>query len=766
MGRKTNRQRGKRKGRVSEDGPFFTRSPLSDIPKDVLKPAIIEMGKKAASSLPEIREKVIAAFERCSPLYFLTGIAQSALMTGVREDGSFARRKGEKKLEQFHVELAQALFLSFKKEDVRWDGLRPQAVQECADLIYDYSMAFQQSRLAGLEGADEESLALLNVQERIRLHTVAVRNWGYYLQVIEILKKLYSPLDAELVKIHGVTATGLIDTFDYILRSIERESNIFMKKMRKIFSHKKNNAIIRAYHEEFELKNADKFCDMAANWSHQQLMLAIVTHAQLLAEDIYTFSRDELDEEFGSDGFDADKALSLLSIPFGGLADYEKDRLFLSNPVWEKPIISSGDGIFHCFMPQLFFSHSFHIFGNLFDGDAKAKVAHATRRAKFLEEEIAKSFQGAFGDHTLETNVKWQQGDDTFESDLLIVIDTRLFIVEAKSHRISWPALRGAPDRVKRHVKELLLEPALQADRLKGNLERMTRGEGGNFRIFSNIDFSSIKHISTLSITLDDFATIQSNLQPLCDAGLIGLNAPLSVSMSLADLQSIFHILESDVERMHYLTRREELQHTLSYLADELDLLGVYLQTGFDLGEAEAGHVGIVSVGMSETIDHYFQLLDQGLPASKPKRKMTPWFQDMKDRLSAVRPRGWTEAASMLMSVGIDDQKGIERHFTRVRNALKKVPPSTPGKLNTTAVIPPAWRKHGLAFVAFHEAERQDRHAIMENSSLLVFEQSNAEQCLVVACDLNGLDYPYSTLGVFERPADLPASPSPDAVPA
>ena len=80
--------------------------------------------------------------------------------------------------------------------------------------------------------------------------------------------------------------------------------------------------------------------------------------------------------------------------------------------------------------------------------------------------------------------------------------------------------------------------------------------------------------------------------------------------------------------------REQRIQETVVYLGDELDLLGLYLATGLDLGDFEKGERSIIAVGMSGKIDQYFQARDQGLARQLPRRKMGKWLVDIVTRLT------------------------------------------------------------------------------------------------------------------------------------
>jgi hypothetical protein len=94
----------------------------------------------------------------------------------------------------------------------------------------------------------------------------------------------------------------------------------------------------------------------------------------------------------------------------------------------------------------------------------------------------------------------------------------------------------------------------------------------------------------------------------------------LAPCMLLADLEIVFDILELTALKIHYLKRRSELEANMNYMADEMDLLGFYLLTGFNIGEAEFSNNRFQLTGMSKNIDDYYTSLDNDIPATSPNR--------------------------------------------------------------------------------------------------------------------------------------------------
>jgi hypothetical protein len=85
-------------------------------------------------------------------------------------------------------------------------------------------------------------------------------------------------------------------------------------------------------------------------------------------------------------------------------------------------------------------------------------------------------------------------------------------IVEDKSAALSASGLRGAPDRIKRHIQDLILAPSEQSTRFE-NLIRAA--QGGDVAAIESLKplglpLDAIDRILRVSVTLDDFSVLSS----------------------------------------------------------------------------------------------------------------------------------------------------------------------------------------------------------------------------------------------------------------
>jgi hypothetical protein len=541
-----------------------------------------------------------------------------------------------------------------------------------------------------------------------------------------------------------------------MLRSIEENTNSYFDKLSAVATQSTKRDMLREYARQFGIPEDGVLpllkTIQSQHWSRNNVIALILSHSALFVCDFYRFQVQEVARWIGSPEAKVALGLDSLALTFGDLELSEIDRVFLGNPIWQRPLIKVGAQEFFCFLPQLFPAFCFQIFDSFFSVEEDTLSKYSDRRSDFLETEIASLFENAFGAQTVLLNEKWKYDGVEYETDCLVQIDSQLFIVEAKAHKVSWPALRGAPDRLKRHIRDLFVGPAIQSKRLEDAIREWQAGHNTKLKLNAKIDLRAVRDITRLSITLEDLAMILSNLKDVSGPGVLGENFPMAVTMTLADLGVVLDILDNPADRMFYLQRRGELQETMSYAADEIDLLGTYLQMSLDFGNMEGGKDHIIAYGMSKVIDDYFQSLDAGISVPKPKRRMTKWFEDIRDALATRKPHRWTEAVIALLSIDYDGQVEIERHFSGIRRKLSKSDVRVGDEEDLTVALPPVWRKVGFACAAFRKSEEQKRHAKMEKGAGVVFEQSPARRCLVLAMDVEGQKYPYATLAIFDRP--------------
>jgi hypothetical protein len=172
----------------------------------------------------------------------------------------------------------------------------------------------------------------------------------------------------------------------------------------------------------------------------------------------------QISAETGCEPEVVNKILQKLSLAPGALVGNNVEHFLMTNPVWEKPGLSFA-GDFYFIVPMAIFSH-IHLIMRSLIREAEILPALEKRRSKFLESELIETFKTVITDGAYHPNFTGKYKGTDFETDLVIKIDRVLVIAEAKSAALSIEALRGAKDRIKRHIDDLVVDPSEQSARI------------------------------------------------------------------------------------------------------------------------------------------------------------------------------------------------------------------------------------------------------------------------------------------------------------
>jgi hypothetical protein len=731
--------------------------PFSQVPQDILIKGLIETAKSSREEFPLQLTAIVNLIRSVNPLQVIATLSAYGMTMSVTDGGRMRPLHKNRKFNQSHIELLQAISLQVRIDELNSTPPTSETIQNLFDTLPDLGDSFRLQRMAVLEqerSEEQKSVGLL--QEHLRLHTQGVRNWGYFKRVVGLTRRLCDTTGPLFQKHLGITASDLVNVFEFLLERLERLMTARMHELREIFSQTTPGKIIRNY---YALN--PNFKDTAAelleftkskNLSLEQIKSLILSHSELTLANAPTFSSHELSRHLNLPTDSISLALDKLSLSFGDLANLKATSFFLDNPVWRKPIIKLSDTSYFCAMPQVFFSFIFQILETLLDGDELARSSYHARKAEFLESEIAELFGRAFPGCTLVQNYKWLNDEKEYENDLLVRVDSHLLLVEAKSGLISWPALRGAPERAKRHVEELLFAPSDQSLRLATQIAEVIKTPALRDTLLPNfpIPLTPITTILRLSVTLEDFAVLQSNLHLVKQAGWVAEDHPLSTSILLADLEIVFDVLEPTAQKIHYLQRRTELEANMIHLGDEMDLLGFYLASGFNIGNAEFDGAKLQLTGMSRAIDQYYSALDNDIQKTKPRLKLSQWWADICNKLEEVQFATWSEVANILLSFSFPEQQQAEKAFKRIKKHVFKNWRNN-NHLCSITIIPNMHRSNALGLFAFRDREREHRYKRMRNIAGQIFQNAHVQRCVILGVNIDEAHYPYSTLAIFYR---------------
>ena len=400
----------------------------------------------------------------------------------------------------------------------------------------------------------------------------------------------------------------------------------------------------------------------------------------------------------------------------------------------------------------MFFSHVHRIVERLAT-EASLKTELENRRAVYLEDQLVKVIRKGLPGAKLTPSAKWKVGDELFETDLLATIDRTVLIAEAKSNRLTVSGLRGAPGRVKRHVEDMIVYPSVQSARLEILIAEAQKGNTEADIIVRKlgIDPTIVDQVIRVSITLDDFSILSSAESDLKEIGWVPPDHKLAPTILIADLVCLVDILDNPLLLLHYLSERIHLQKSFSLLGDELDFLGLYLETGFNIAGLREEDSIFSPSGMSEQLDRYYTSKDAGIALPKPKAKLRPLFAHTIKKLADRRSNGWTTAGLHMLSVADpDEQKKIETKLVQLRGMVRRNY-RDPNHLNHVQINPPEGRKAQVAFYLFPEALRASSRKIMEQLAAQILNEDDTTKAIVFGRSTERWEEPYEAVVVVKR---------------
>lgn len=757
------KSRGRKKKKKSPPakarGLTFNRLPqLSPEEHAAFKDAALAYARDQPATFDQQVEVIERILKNVDVLQMLSLAASYGLQGLMGEDGvqtpnPFSREG----FSQHHLELCQAMALRLPPDQYHGNPLVGSELETLVKALRSIADAFAFQRLVQIDQADfDEKHLLVQIQERLRLHTQVVRNWGNFGQVVDHSKRLYCGLDDKFQSAFGMTASQLVELFHGLVLKVEKQSSERLEMLSRVFNPalKLDQMVAKYFELNPELIGTPEtfLAALPDGFTRSNLMALIFNHSDLRVGEFYTLTSIEAARIVGAPVKSIEHLFELLSHRPGELANCRIDHMLLDNPVWAKPIIRLSDGSYFVAMPQAFFSHVHRVFAHLC---AQIKIDNALEkcRSSFLESELDRIIRIAFPDAKVISNVKWSLGTDQFETDTVAIIDRTLIIAEAKSGTISDPALRGAPQRAKRHVDELVVHPSQQSARLARTMEAAQQGDLDAQKALKNVGLwpLDINRFVRLTVTLDDFSVIASAEKELKRVGWVDAQHDLAPAMTAADLEMVCEILD-EASLIHYFSERARLQKRFEILADEIDWLGFYLETGFAFAASEKSELdGLILTGLSDPIDVYTTARDHGVEKTKPTPRRSKLWTEILHELARRQMPGWIEASiALLRAASPDEQKKVERAFrkliTNVSREWKK-----PHRKNGLTISPAFDDAIAIVLFAHPGVSLEEQRAEALGFSGQCFENSLTKTCLVIGFNSEKPKAPFDYLTFVAR---------------
>ena len=660
-------------------------------------------------------------------------------------------------VQQYHVEILQALALTLSEGEWGRRPVTPDVVQAVFDAIVELGDVYQKMRQSALKTeCNREQQAVMALRDRLQTHTRIIRNWGYRTDMVEYSKDLYGPLDSNFQDHYGFSATDIIEVTITLIRIMENRAaehwtvanEILRSQNLHQLAHRFIAKFPKLYGDPEEFVNVmkeDEHIDIVESrlWS---LMDTKLVH-------LFLFDGEKIAEESGRSIETVNRVLDMLSIQPGDLDRDEMSEFFLNNPISVSPGINVG-GEYLFPMPQIGLVHIHDILRSLAGASGFVEKIHK-RRAIFLEERVKETFQTILPTARLTQNVQWRFDGAHYETDLLCTVDRIVLIVEAKSGALTVQGLRGLPKRVNSHIQDLVVKPAEQSSRLE---ELIWRARAGDTAAISTvcplgIQPNNVESVIRISVTIDDFSMMAIAERELKAAGWVPPELQLAPTLTYANLACVADLLQEPAYFLHYFAERTRSQKLIDLVGDEMDLLGLYLETGFNLDENVLEGGPLITSGLSRPIDNYYNSADAGVEVKKPRPKIHHKLEQIVLQIQSRHREGSTTKALDLLRIGnLEEQRAIFRKIEKLRKRVARTY-RDPEHICSLVVHPPAHRDGFVIFYVYPDAIAERRYEVVQQLAEAQFAIQDRSHCVVVGKKIEDWDNPYTFVAVCKRPA-------------
>lgn len=709
---------------------------------------LAEAQSKGKSAEALQRESFLKLRDICCRFNQIELLARLA-MVAIVEQSDFGSPKFDPKLFPYELEILQAVALStdFKPD---WNQRTiAKAIHDAILLVRENSTAFKEKSFLNLSG-DSKQDKVAALLDRIRVTTQTVRGARHAFQTRAYLGDLAAALDGRFQEQLGFTASDIITLFENTGSEIGNKLTQLRARSRRWMSANDPQACLA----HFLADNPESLLHpLVAEVSSGSIDISRMkgTLFAIFEESLanaFMIGPSELPPTRGKHTLW--KALDLISHEFGDIDSKVIDHLHLSNPVLAKPLVLDTTGNRYLFCTQTTFSNLVEILDVFAASKPKLIQAIEAFKASWLEAKTCALLTAAFPSGAAYAAARWKDLDGkNGETDCVLSIDKTVGLFEAKSGKITAPAKRGAPERLKRQIDELLVGPSRQSARF----EKLLRSSPGAVNLATKtgkvtLDASELREVFRINVLFDTIGPLSTSTRRLVEAGFIDKAEPMAPCMSVFELETILDLLPDQISKLHYLRRRCELERDALIEADEMDLIALYLESSFSIGDVAFKKEGISVYGWSDRVAKLYD--HEGRRAkTSVKLKRTPMWDRLLKSIEQNAPVGWTRFGFRLCETRYADQWTIQKIKSRIMKKAHKV---KFGQAVQTGVYSP--EDNSLMPIALCVGNRVSEFGVFshsETAARAVMETASMNEALVLYWDCAEADLPYKFIGTFKR---------------
>jgi hypothetical protein len=549
--------------------------------------------------------------------------------------------------------------------------------------------------------ASDPASTFRQLQFIMRMHELTLRNPAYEHHLHEVLEGLFRPFEAALVASIGFSVDDVIRLTDAIPQRINR---LFVERLdRARESLQKMERVVRNARkqprcgpdahdiglgmDEEVLKHAAIIHELARRPPKEAIhsLRALATEWVFFGSaSICSFTVEDLAHNAGVSTECTAAFASALAIEFG---DVKTDFVEPSptHPLRTHPLVHHADR-YLCPAPMLLKWPIQPAFEATLKGiGGPLWERYQKHRHDWLLNTAVKLLQRTMPTAEFATNLLYNVDDDRAkqaELDALGRYDSLVFLIEAKGADVTEPARRGAPDRLRRDLEEVIAKSHAQAVRAKAYLSgrpeaRFRRAHGGPDVL---IPVDTVRDVILISVSLAPLGHLTGLLHADSALGFFR-DGEYSWVVSLYDLMVITDVIDLPPVFPHYAKRRVHTARLgLLKALDELDIFSYYLAEGLYLDDVASAlrsggqNASFGLMSYTSGFDDYYAYVTgvRRTPAPKPTPRLNPELRAILERLERSGFPGRLDAAMAILDLDDRGRKDFLRHVKKARQISQR----------------------------------------------------------------------------------------------
>ncbi len=495
---------------------------------------------------------------------------------------------------------------------------------------------------------------------KTRLESLAVRGSGYVEHLVRVLHGCLDPFERECRRLLGFTAAealtltyGIVDLISDRIEPLWKEADAGRGEMLRQLKRE------RRRRSRMDRRLPDWLLNLPPTAAKRHISMLAMAWVFADSRSLALVTAEELASQCSLDTSACEAFLNAFSCPRDLFQPEHHAFPGGAHPLTVQPILRLEDG-YVLPVPSSMIDAIRPRMEDVLQQDSRVWERYVDARGKYVEREATSLLAAALPGSKSWNAIQWRSATDSSDLDGLVAADDFTIRLQCKAGRLTAPARRGAPGRMKRDISDLIESAAQQHRTLAIALE----AEGAKAIGFSGEQVAALEAPLQLDavVSLDDVTVWATETHELRKLGALPTDRHVPWVLSLTDLMAVTDLLQG-AELVHYLARRQRIERDGRIEAhDELDWVGHYISEGlyFDrFFEGDDVPHAFRLLSYTEPIDAWYFTREgtRTIEAPKPSQGIPKNLEMLIHRLESTRPRHWILAAVALLD-GDQESRG------------------------------------------------------------------------------------------------------------